>query len=89
MDKVIGWALRGGRLPLTGCVLLVSGRASFELTQKALMAGLPLLAAVSAPSSLAAELADDSGMTLVGFLRDTSMNVYAGGGALRGSVIRR
>src|SRR6202034_2036169 len=76
VDKVIGWALREGRLPLTGCVLLVSGRASFELTQKALMAGLPLLAAVSAPSSLAAELAGESGMTLVGFLRGSSMNVY-------------
>jgi FdhD protein len=78
VDKVIGWALRAGRLPLAGCVLLVSGRASFELTQKALMAGLPLLAAVSAPSSLAAELADESGMTLVGFLRGASMNVYTG-----------
>jgi FdhD protein len=78
VDKVIGWALREGRLPLTGCVLLVSGRASFELTQKALMAGLPLLAAVSAPSSLAAELATESGMTLVGFLRGASMNVYTG-----------
>ena len=78
VDKVIGWALREGRLPLTGCVLLVSGRASFELTQKALMAGLPMLAAVSAPSSLAAELAGESGMTLVGFLRGPSMNVYTG-----------
>ena len=76
--KVVGWALRDGRLPLTGCVLLVSGRASFELTQKALMAGLPVLAAVSAPSSLAAELAAESGMTLVGFLRGASMNVYSG-----------
>jgi len=75
---VIGWALREGRLPLTGHVLLVSGRASFELTQKAWMAGLPLLAAVSAPSTLAAELADEAGMTLVGFLRGPSMNVYAG-----------
>jgi FdhD protein len=78
VDKVIGWAFQAGRLPLTGCVLLVSGRASFELTQKALMAGLPMLAAVSAPSSLAAELAGESGMTLVGFLRGASMNVYTG-----------
>jgi FdhD protein len=78
VDKVIGWALREGRLPLTGHLLLVSGRASFELTQKAWMAGIPLLAAVSAPSTLAAELADEAGMTLVGFLRGPSMNVYTG-----------
>jgi FdhD protein len=76
-DKVIGWAALEGRLPLAGHVILASGRAGFELVQKALMAGIPALAAVSAPSSLAVELADDAGMTLVGFLRGESMNVYA------------
>ncbi len=78
VDKVIGWALRERRLPLRGVILLVSGRASFELVQKALMAGIPMLCAVSAPSSLAAELAQESGMTLVGFLRAPSLVVYAG-----------
>ncbi|TDC31233.1 formate dehydrogenase accessory sulfurtransferase FdhD [Micromonospora sp. 15K316] len=78
VDKVIGWAVRERRLPLAGHLLMVSGRASFELTQKAWMAGLPLLAAVSAPSSLAVDLADEAGMTLVGFLRGRTMNVYAG-----------
>lgn len=78
VDKVVGWALKENRLPLSGTVLMVSGRSSFELTQKASMAGIPLLASVSAPSSLAAELATDSGMTLVGFLRGSSMVVYAG-----------
>ncbi|WP_428962852.1 formate dehydrogenase accessory sulfurtransferase FdhD [Micromonospora fluostatini] len=77
VDKVIGWAVRAGRLPLAGHLLLVSGRASFELTQKAWMAGLPLLAAVSAPSSLAVDLAEEAGLTLVGFLRGRTMNVYA------------
>ncbi|MCX4695999.1 formate dehydrogenase accessory sulfurtransferase FdhD [Streptomyces sp. NBC_01408] len=78
VDKVVGRALREGRLPLTGAVLLVSGRASFELAQKAVMAGIPVLAAVSAPSSLAVDLALESGLTLVGFLRGADMNIYAG-----------
>ena len=73
-----GWALRSGLLPLAGCVLLVSGRASFELAQKAVMIGVPVLAAVSAPSSLAASLAAETGLTLVGFLRGSTMNVYSG-----------
>ena len=78
VDKVVGWALQSGRLPATGSVLMVSGRASFELTQKAIMAGIPCLSAVSAPSSLAVECAEDAGLTLVGFLRGTALNVYAG-----------
>ena len=77
-DKVIGRAATEGRLPLRGTVILASGRAGFELTQKALMAGIPCLAAVSAPSSLAVELATEGGMTLIGFLRGGTMNVYAG-----------
>jgi FdhD protein len=78
VDKVVGWALKEDRLPLRGTILMVSGRASFELVQKATMAGIPMLAAVSAPSSLAAELATELGMTLVGFMRGSSMVVYAG-----------
>jgi FdhD protein len=82
VDKVVGWAVRERRLPLTGHLLLVSGRASFELTQKAWMAGIPLLAAVSAPSTLAVDLAAEAGMTLVGFLRGGTMNVYTGTGRI-------
>lgn len=77
VDKVVGWALEHEKLPLRGCVLLVSGRAGFELVQKATMAGVPVMAAVSAPSSLAADLAESTGLTLVGFLRGESMVVYA------------
>src|SRR4029079_81382 len=76
VDKVLGWALLNDHIPARGCILMVSGRASFELAQKAVMAGVPILAAVSAPSSLAVDLASQSGLTLVAFLRGDSMNVY-------------
>jgi FdhD protein len=78
VDKVVGWAATERLLPLRSHLLVVSGRASFELAQKALMAGIPLLAAVSAPSSLAVELGEEVGMTVVGFLRGDTMNVYCG-----------
>ncbi len=79
LDKLVGSYLRDDSLPLTALGVLVSGRASFELVQKAVMAGSPMLAAVGAPSSLAIELAGEFGVTLVGFLREGRMNVYAGG----------
>lgn len=78
VDKLVGWALREDRLPLRQTVLLVLGRASFDLVQKAVMAGIPALATVSAPTSRAIELAEATGLTLVGHLRGASMNVYAG-----------
>ncbi|MDV7990838.1 formate dehydrogenase accessory sulfurtransferase FdhD [Rhodococcus sp. IEGM 1374] len=77
VDKVVGWAVTNDRIPLQGTVLMVSGRASFELAQKAVMSGIPILAAVSAPSSLAVDLATESGLTVVGFLRGRSMNIYS------------
>jgi FdhD protein len=78
VDKVIGWAATNRRLPLTGQVLMVSGRIAFEIAQKALVAGVPMVVAVSAPSSLAVELAESAGMTMVGFVRGSSMNIYTG-----------
>jgi FdhD protein len=86
VDKVIGSACLAGRLPLSQSALLVSGRASFELVQKALMAGIPLLAAVGAPSSLAVDLAKRYDMTLIGFLKNERFNVYHGEWRLSASV---
>ena len=76
VDKVVGWALRQDLLPLSETILFVSSRASFELTQKAVLAGIGVLVAVSAPSSLAVELAEQAGLTLIGFARGDAMNIY-------------
>jgi FdhD protein len=84
MDKVIGRALLDGRLPLHGAILCVSGRLAFELVQKAAVAGAPILVGVGAPTSLAIELATDRGMTLAGFARGGSVNVYSGDERVRG-----
>jgi FdhD protein len=78
LDKLIGWALMNGRPPLHDAIVMVSGRTSFEIVQKALVAGVPVVCAVSAPSSLAVSLAREFGMTLIGFLRGSRFNVYAG-----------
>ena len=83
LDKLIGHQLLTKRLPLDECVLLLSGRVSFELTQKALAAGLAIIAAISAPSSLAVEFAQANNQTLIGFVRGESMNIYAGGERIR------
>ncbi|HEV2421424.1 MAG TPA: formate dehydrogenase accessory sulfurtransferase FdhD [Candidatus Acidoferrales bacterium] len=78
VDKIVGWALREGKLPLSECVLMVSGRGGFEIVQKAAMAGVPVVASVSACSSLAVQFAREMGMTLIGFLRDRRFVVYSG-----------
>jgi FdhD protein len=83
LDKLIGAQFLAGRTPLSGNVLLVSGRVSFELVQKAAVAGIPILAAVGAPSTLAVELAHEHGMTVVGFIRPDRYNIYTGAGRIR------
>ncbi|MDQ6603431.1 MAG: formate dehydrogenase accessory sulfurtransferase FdhD [Chloroflexota bacterium] len=89
LDKLIGWALLDGTLPLHEHILLVSGRVSFELVQKALAAGIPIICAISAPSSLAVSLAAEFGMTLIGFLRGERFNIYTGPNRVRTTEAQR
>ena len=77
VDKVVGWAMRNGRRPAGGCVLVVSGRIGFELAQKSVLAGIPVLAGISAPTALAVRTADETGLTLAGFVRGDRMSIYS------------
>jgi len=87
LDKLVGWALLGGKLPLRDSIVMVSGRTSFELVQKSVVAGVPILCAVSAPSSLAVSLAREFGLTLVGFLRGEAFNIYSGESRLQEGAV--
>jgi FdhD protein len=89
VDKAIGWALNNNRLPLSNSLLMVSGRGGFEIVQKALVAGLPIVASVSAPSDLAVKLAREFGMTLIGFLRGRRFVVYSGAGRLAAAPLAK
>jgi FdhD protein len=86
VDKLVGWALLQGRLPLSDSLLMVSGRASYEILQKAAVASIPIVCAISAPSSLAVDLAREFGMTLVGFLRGSRFNIYIGAERITGTL---
>lgn len=87
VDKLVGWAMMANKLPLNRCVIMVSGRASYEIMQKCLVAGVPMVCAVSAPSSLSIDVAQEFGMTLVGFLRGERFNIYAGRERIAGMVV--